>query len=86
MPPTTTEHAITIEPGATGAQVQKLQTALHVKADGVFGPETEDAVYEYQATQQAEPEDEQEDRPEVDRQIGKAFARRRADGAVERPR
>jgi peptidoglycan hydrolase-like protein with peptidoglycan-binding domain len=48
--PTTTEHAITIEPGAKGAQVSKLQTALHVKADGVYGPETEDAVYQYQAT------------------------------------
>jgi peptidoglycan hydrolase-like protein with peptidoglycan-binding domain len=48
--PTTTEHAITIEPGATGAQVSKLQTALHVKADGNYGPETEDAVYQYQAT------------------------------------
>ena len=50
MPPTTTEHSITIEPGATGAQVSRLQSALHVKADGDFGPETEDAVYQYQAT------------------------------------
>lgn len=49
MPPTTTEHAVTLESGSTGAQVQKLQAALHIKSDGVYGPETEDAVYQYQA-------------------------------------
>ena len=50
MPATTTEHVITLESGATGSQVKKLQRALHIKADGIFGPETEDAVYQYQAT------------------------------------
>jgi cell wall-associated NlpC family hydrolase len=49
-PPTTSEHVITLESGSTGAQVRKLQTALHIKADGDYGPETEDAVYQYQAT------------------------------------
>jgi hypothetical protein len=49
-PPTTSEHAITLESGSTGAKVRKLQTALHIKADGDYGPETGDAVYQYQAT------------------------------------
>jgi peptidoglycan hydrolase-like protein with peptidoglycan-binding domain len=48
--PTTQEHAITLESGSTGAQVKKLQGLLHIKADGVYGAETEDAVYQYQAT------------------------------------
>jgi peptidoglycan hydrolase-like protein with peptidoglycan-binding domain len=50
LPPTTSEHAVALQPGSSGAQVRKLQTALHVKADGNYGPETEDAVYLYQAT------------------------------------
>ena len=49
-PPTTTEHVITLENGSTGAQVRKLQNVLHIKSDGDYGPETEAAVYEYQAT------------------------------------
>jgi peptidoglycan hydrolase-like protein with peptidoglycan-binding domain len=50
LPPTTTEHTVTLESGSTGAQVRQLQTALHIKTDGDFGPETEAAVYQYQAT------------------------------------
>ena len=49
-PPTTTEHHITLQEGSTGYQVRKLQSALGVKVDGDFGPETEAAVYEYQTT------------------------------------
>jgi hypothetical protein len=30
--------------------VRKLQGALHIKVDGIYGPETEAAVYQYQAT------------------------------------
>ncbi len=49
-PPTTTEHHITLDASSKGNQVRKLQEALGIKADGVFGPETQAAVYEYQAT------------------------------------
>jgi peptidoglycan hydrolase-like protein with peptidoglycan-binding domain len=48
--PTSTEHTLLLEAGSTGKQVRKLQTALHIKVDGIYGPETEAAVYEYQAT------------------------------------
>jgi peptidoglycan hydrolase-like protein with peptidoglycan-binding domain len=49
-PPTTTEHRITLDAGSKGNQVRKLQEALQIKADGIYGPETQAAVLQYQAT------------------------------------
>ena len=50
-PPTTTEHVIVLSSGAEGRQVQLLQQALGaIKVDGVFGPETEEAVRKFQAS------------------------------------
>ncbi|HEX3518227.1 MAG TPA: peptidoglycan-binding protein [Solirubrobacteraceae bacterium] len=50
-PATTTEHSIVISSGAEGRQVQLLQQALgNVTADGVFGPETEEAVRSFQSS------------------------------------
>jgi peptidoglycan hydrolase-like protein with peptidoglycan-binding domain len=44
-PPTTTEHIIVLSPGSEGRQVKLLQAALgSVHVDGLFGPETEEAV------------------------------------------
>jgi peptidoglycan hydrolase-like protein with peptidoglycan-binding domain len=49
-PPTTTEHVIVLTEGSEGRQVQLLQQALgSVKVDGIFGPETEEAVRSFQA-------------------------------------
>jgi peptidoglycan hydrolase-like protein with peptidoglycan-binding domain len=49
-PATTTEHSIVLSAGAEGRQVQLLQQALGgVKVDGMFGPETEEAVRRFQA-------------------------------------
>jgi peptidoglycan hydrolase-like protein with peptidoglycan-binding domain len=49
-PPTTTEHSILLSYGSEGRQVQLLQQALgSIKVDGVFGPETEEAVRTFQA-------------------------------------
>jgi peptidoglycan hydrolase-like protein with peptidoglycan-binding domain len=49
-PPTTTEHVIVLSSGSEGRQVQLLQQALgSIKVDGVFGPETEEAVRKFQA-------------------------------------
>jgi peptidoglycan hydrolase-like protein with peptidoglycan-binding domain len=48
-PATTTEHVIVLTEGAEGRQVQLLQRALGINADGVFGPETEEAVKSFQA-------------------------------------
>jgi peptidoglycan hydrolase-like protein with peptidoglycan-binding domain len=48
-PPTTTEHQILLENGSEGRQVRLLQQALGgIKVDGVFGPETEQAVRTFQ--------------------------------------
>jgi peptidoglycan hydrolase-like protein with peptidoglycan-binding domain len=48
-PATTTEHVIVLSLGSEGRQVQLLQEALgSIKVDGVFGPETEEAVRSYQ--------------------------------------
>jgi peptidoglycan hydrolase-like protein with peptidoglycan-binding domain len=48
-PATTTEHVIAMSSGSEGRQVRLLQQALGaVKVDGVFGPETEEAVRTYQ--------------------------------------
>ncbi len=49
-PATTTEHVIVLTEGSEGRQVQLLQQALgNVGVDGVFGPETEEAVKSFQA-------------------------------------
>lgn len=47
-PATTTKHEILLRKGSHGRQVSLLQKALGVKADGVFGPETEAAVIAFQ--------------------------------------
>ena len=49
-PATTSEHVIVLTEGAEGRQVQLLQRALGISADGVFGPETLEAVEHFQAT------------------------------------
>jgi peptidoglycan hydrolase-like protein with peptidoglycan-binding domain len=49
-PATTTEHVIVLSSGSEGRQVQLLQQALGIKVDGVFGPETEEAVRSFQAS------------------------------------
>ncbi len=50
-PPTTTTHHIMLENGSEGRQVRLLQQALGgIKVDGVFGPETEQAVRGFQAS------------------------------------
>jgi peptidoglycan hydrolase-like protein with peptidoglycan-binding domain len=48
-PPTTTEHVIELSEGDEGRQVELLQQALGVPVDGIFGPETEEAVRKFQA-------------------------------------
>jgi len=47
-PATTTEHVIVLSEGSEGRQVRLLQRALGIKADGVFGPQTEAAVRGFQ--------------------------------------
>jgi peptidoglycan hydrolase-like protein with peptidoglycan-binding domain len=49
-PTTTTQHVIVLSSGSQGRQVKLLQKALGVKADGVYGPETEAAVRSFQAS------------------------------------
>ncbi|MFI4984790.1 MAG: peptidoglycan-binding protein [Solirubrobacterales bacterium] len=50
-PPTTTEHVIALSAGSEGRQVELLQAALGgIRVDGIFGPETEEAVRQFQAT------------------------------------
>jgi peptidoglycan hydrolase-like protein with peptidoglycan-binding domain len=49
-PTTTTKHEIVLTTGSTGRQVRLLQQALHVKVDGIYGPETEMAVRTFQAS------------------------------------
>jgi peptidoglycan hydrolase-like protein with peptidoglycan-binding domain len=53
-PTTTTKHEITLTTGATGRQVRLLQQALHIKVDGIYGPETEMAVRTFQAARNLE--------------------------------
>jgi len=49
-PPTTTEHSIILTSGSEGRQVRLLQQALgSIKVDGIFGPETEQAVRSFQS-------------------------------------
>jgi peptidoglycan hydrolase-like protein with peptidoglycan-binding domain len=50
MPPTTTEHNIMLSTGSEGRQVRLLQRELGIQTDGVYGPETEAAVKQFQAT------------------------------------
>jgi peptidoglycan hydrolase-like protein with peptidoglycan-binding domain len=50
MPPTTTEHNITLSSGSEGRQVGMLQHALGIHVDGVYGPETEAAVRSFQSS------------------------------------
>jgi peptidoglycan hydrolase-like protein with peptidoglycan-binding domain len=48
-PTTTTENVIVLSSGDEGRQVQLLQSALGgIKVDGIFGPETEAAVEQFQ--------------------------------------
>jgi peptidoglycan hydrolase-like protein with peptidoglycan-binding domain len=47
-PTTTTEHTIVLSEGSEGRQVRLLQAALGIRTDGVFGPETEEAVRSFQ--------------------------------------
>jgi len=50
-PPTTTEHVIVLSSGSEGKQVKLLQQALGgIHVDGIFGPETEEAVQTLQTS------------------------------------
>jgi peptidoglycan hydrolase-like protein with peptidoglycan-binding domain len=50
-PPTTSEHGVVLSNESEGRQVALLQRSLGgVKVDGVFGPETEAAVRQFQAS------------------------------------
>jgi peptidoglycan hydrolase-like protein with peptidoglycan-binding domain len=50
-PPTTTEHIIVLSSGTEGRQVKLLQKALGgIHVDGLFGPETEEAVRTFQSS------------------------------------
>jgi peptidoglycan hydrolase-like protein with peptidoglycan-binding domain len=48
-PATTTEHTISLSSESQGRQVEMLQEALGVAIDGIYGPETEEAVRSYQS-------------------------------------
>jgi peptidoglycan hydrolase-like protein with peptidoglycan-binding domain len=49
-PATTTEHTISLNSESQGRQVELLQEALGISADGVYGPETEEAVRSFQSS------------------------------------
>ena len=49
-PPTTTEHQIVLTTGSEGRQVRLLQEALKIPVDGIYGPQTEQAVLQFQAS------------------------------------
>jgi peptidoglycan hydrolase-like protein with peptidoglycan-binding domain len=49
-PATTTEHTVTISSESQGRQVEMVQEALGIGVDGVYGPETEEAVRSFQAS------------------------------------
>jgi peptidoglycan hydrolase-like protein with peptidoglycan-binding domain len=46
---TTTEHQISLSNGSEGSQVTRIQRALGLVVDGIYGPETEAAVGAFQA-------------------------------------
>jgi len=48
-PATTTEHTISLSTESQGRQVEMLQQALGVAVDGIYGPETEEAVRSFQS-------------------------------------
>jgi len=48
-PATTTEHTIAITSESQGRQVEMLQEALGIGVDGIYGPETEEAVRSLQS-------------------------------------
>ncbi len=50
-PPTTSENTVVLSAGSEGRQVMLLQRTLgRIKVDGIFGPETEEAVRTFQAS------------------------------------
>ncbi|MGN6371615.1 MAG: NlpC/P60 family protein [Solirubrobacteraceae bacterium] len=49
-PPTTASHQLLLQNGSEGQQVRRLQQALGVVVDGIFGAETEAAVRSYQTS------------------------------------
>lgn len=49
-PPTTASHRLLLQNGSEGRQVRRLQQALGVVVDGIFGPETDAAVRSYQTS------------------------------------
>lgn len=49
-PATTTEHTISLSSESHGRQVEMLQEALGIGVDGVYGPETEEAVRSFQSS------------------------------------
>ncbi len=49
-PPITSEHQIILTTGNEGPQVRRLQQELAIHVDGIYGPETEQAVLRYQAS------------------------------------
>jgi peptidoglycan hydrolase-like protein with peptidoglycan-binding domain len=49
-PATTTEHTVTISSESQGRQVEMVQEALGIGVDGVYGPETEEAVRSFQSS------------------------------------
>jgi peptidoglycan hydrolase-like protein with peptidoglycan-binding domain len=56
-PATTTEHLITLTAGSEGRQVQLLQGAIGgISVDGIYGPETEEAVKRFQASKGLTPD------------------------------
>ena len=48
-PATTTEHTVTISSESQGRQVEMLQEALGIGVDGIYGPQTEQAVRSFQS-------------------------------------
>jgi peptidoglycan hydrolase-like protein with peptidoglycan-binding domain len=49
-PATTTEHTISLNSESQGRQVEMLQQALGISVDGVYGPQTEEAVRSFQSS------------------------------------
>jgi peptidoglycan hydrolase-like protein with peptidoglycan-binding domain len=49
-PATTTEHSISLSSESKGRQVELLQQFLGISVDGIYGPQTEEAVRSFQAS------------------------------------